>query len=373
MPVQIESQAAAAEPGIGQSVVQGVDSGVASGIGGVISSLFNTGMNLIEGNPITQSQKDAEQLKQQNALDQQQLGYNEQMSDYGEQEQQKLWNGTNSLALANEAAQQGYNSALIYGGMGAGGSTGSGAVTMSEPQAADSAAIGQVENQQQANMQNAGAAAAQAAATNANIKNITATTDNITAETNLLAQQTNNQALAAQGQRLQNTYQEIQNKIAQHTSGDIIQTVTQNLENLATQQKQLMSQIAGQDISNNTMQAAQKTIIATYRAQLINIVTNTLKQDSEIKVNDAQQKAIIEGIQQKWSEIDTQHMSIQQQRDNIESMIEANHWDKALGAAAQLVTGVTLNGLNTGTTTTSEMHDDQGNSTYTKSTTKPNN
>lgn len=372
MPVEIESTAAnaAPTPGVGSAVAQGVDSGMSGGIGGVVSGLFGTAMNWIEGNPITQSQKEQDQLTQQGKLDAQQLGYNEQATDYGEQTQQKLWNGTNSIALADEAAQEGYNPALIYGGGGGGGATGAGITGVSAPQASTAAEqTGAQAAEQNAENQtvNAGSNAAQTAA---NIQQTAAVIPSIIQATKLAAQQTGNAAIAGQGMQLDNTFKAIQNGIATGTEQEQIDLVGQNLALAKEQLTRIGTEVTGQDIENSIKSNAMTAIVAQYNEQLKLTIAQIIQTHSSTALNIADATAIAQRITIGYKELAMQARGQQVSSDNMDKLTSTMLKGALIGAGAQLV-GTALKAYlapegtipDVNTNTQSTTYDSQGNVT----------
>lgn len=86
--------------------------------GGAISSTLGQVIGLA-----LQPAKDAEQLKQNNALEQEQVANQETATAYNEQEQEKLWQDTSYPAQMAEMQKAGLNPALMYGQGGGGGVT----------------------------------------------------------------------------------------------------------------------------------------------------------------------------------------------------------------------------------------------------------
>jgi hypothetical protein len=285
----------------GGNIVSGAAKGAAAGsilgpwgaaaggvIGGVVGGVFGS----------TTSSKQQQQLEAQGALDQQQLQYNEQQTAYGEQTQQQLWNGTNSLALADEAAQQGFNPALIYGGGGGGGSTGSGSASVSAPQAANAAQETTAEATQQNANTNSVATAENIQQQNAQITNTQASTANITASTALIAQQTNNAQYAEDGIKLQNEFQSIQNQIQSASASDQIDTINQNFINTCTAGKTMIQNMKIAAVNSTIAQDTLKTVIASYNANLKNTIADTLVKETSGRLNVAEAQGIAIRLQQ---------------------------------------------------------------------------
>jgi len=283
MPVAIESvEANAPTTNIGSSIENGIVNAATGGVGGLVGEGISAIGNAIFGK--TQADKDQEQLTQQGKLDQQQLGYNEQQTDYGEQTQQKLWNGTNSIALADEAAKEGYNAALIYGGGGGGGSTGSGSASINAPQAPNSAEQTQAQVAQQNAETNTANAATTKEAVDQNVKNQEAQIPNINADTQQkiaqasnIIQATGNLVLEAQFKTLMNQMQTMQNEVMTYSMDDLEGSADAQYAQLQQQVQKTILEVSESSVSNSIMHATKETVIETYNAQLQQIMSNTLQ------------------------------------------------------------------------------------------------
>nr|WAE43709.1 MAG: DNA pilot protein [Microviridae sp.] len=332
------AQPAATNNNSQSNIAEGLANTMTGGIYGGVSSLIGTGFSAL-GNAIfnTQGNKDAEQLKQQAALDQQQLQYNEQMSDYSEQKQQQLWNGTNSLALAQQAAQQGYNPALIYGGGGGGGSTGSGAANVNAPQASSSSEQQQAEaatTNANTNKQNANTASALAAAEIPKTQ----------AGTSLIIQQTGNAVIDQQTKELNNQYQTIQNTIATATTQTQIDTIVQNLTNMVRQGQTMLSQGMLNDANRFTIDAIRPSVIAQQQEMVKNILSQTIKNYAGANLDDATAHNMAEKLILGYKELHLQANGQEVSVENVNKMCDTQLKSAVIGAAGNAIGGV-LKGL----------------------------
>lgn len=104
-------------------------------IGGIGTAAAETAANSILGIAL-QKHNDRRQIRQQQKLGEQQLGFDMRMTDYQLQKQLQMWKDTNYSAQVEQMKMAGLNPALLYGMSGGGGqSIGGNAASVNAPQA----------------------------------------------------------------------------------------------------------------------------------------------------------------------------------------------------------------------------------------------
>jgi hypothetical protein len=318
---QTDNQQPAVNVNLGSSLAKtgmGILTGGISGIaGGAISSIVNG----IFGK--SQEEKDAEQLKQQAALTQQQLQANEALTDYQRQSQLKYQTDQYGAQLKG-MQQNGLSVGLMYGGSGGGGGTGGSAATMSEPQASDTAS-------QTNAATNAYGMQLQAANQLADTQLKAASAAKATQDTATGVEQANNLKLDA-------AFKEIQNSVADETMMDkALYDLESAYENMLTAKMTALGATADAHVKQET----QDTLIKNFNAQLQLTLSNVLVAQSQQKLNETQAEGIIKNISLRAQELKLQGKSIEQNAENIKEMVKGQLISSGINAGAQLINGIT--------------------------------
>lgn len=370
MGIEIESQmansASNAQSSGGGSVLGTIGGGVLNAVTGGIGGLVANGIGAI-GNAIfgkTQADKDAEQLKQQGALQQQQIQGSEQLTDYQRQSQLE-YQQAQYAAQIKGMQENGLNPALIYGGSGGGGSTGGSAVTIGSGQAANTAEMTNAATNAASQTTEGGLQASQAAVNTATIPKIGAEIDNIGTETAKIGQETGNMQIAAIGMNTENQLKNIQLAIAKSTETDIESTVSQQLLNLTVQKQKLDAEIKGLTINNTTMLGSQQAIINKYNAEVKDIIAGIAVKYSDVKLNQSKAQEIANSIEQGWQKLIVESKGQDVSRENVNKMAETILSAAKIQAATQLVTTAANALIKQPTTVTNSTHqttlDGEGN------------
>nr|WAE43950.1 MAG: DNA pilot protein [Microviridae sp.] len=350
MPVTIESteanapQAAQPTPTATNAVngtINALTGGVAGGVASLVGGAFNALGNDIFGT--TQADKNAEQLKQQAALDQQQLGFNQQNANIGEAESQKLWSGTNSIALADEAAEQGYNPALIYGGSGGGGATVSNP-SLQAPEAPDAAAQTQSEAAEANAETGQKAQASEQTVQNAQTQNINTNTQlqqtqipNIQAATTKIAAETGLTQVQTLGAEINNKFNTIQTEIAKATQGNTEDTITWNSQAAYTNMQLIMNSLKNSDVDVTIKQASMNSIIQSYNLQNQQTISAIIQNYASAHNLKVDADAVSTQLAQGWKELDLQAKGQQVSIENTNKMSTAILEAAGIGAVGQTV------------------------------------
>lgn len=265
-------------PGLGTvtgAIVGGVGSLIAQGIGAIGNDIFGT----------TTADKNAQQLQQQGLLDQQQLGYSEQLQQYQLQNQEALWNYTSYQNQVKNMEAAGLNPALVYGGGGGGGQTAAANTGMIQGASAPSAA----EQTQASVAQQQATQQAEAIAASANLQNVQAAktagvdTQKANIEIASLTQGINNQ----KAQQIQTEVQTDLLNIQKQIQGDP-EAIDANIQLIVKQgqiaESQAYSAYAQADIDGKSAQARLDTLRQIY--------VNTVLEGANLKANTANTSAL---------------------------------------------------------------------------------
>lgn len=259
--------------------------------GSALGSIVGEGIGLLFAGA-----NNTNQANQQDRLDQIQLKYNEQMSDYNYANQLKLWQETNYPAQVQELEKAGLNPALLYGSRGGGGATtgtpsgGIGGAQAPSVSPAETAQMAIMSQQAQADIN----------LKNAEAENIRAKTPQeaplMTAQTQSLTQGVQNMQAQQALTEMQTTAQSIQNKIQGTTDEDQIAQIRSAAQQIQAQAQQA---VRNNYIDQNTMDAKIKIV----QGQMIGIYLQNQLTKAETGLTTEQIQQVTNGIAQAWQNV----------------------------------------------------------------------
>nr|WAE43511.1 MAG: DNA pilot protein [Microviridae sp.] len=280
----------------GQILENTVGSALGGGVGGAISE----GLGLLFG----QTNNTMQQNNQQ-ALINQQMQANEQLSQFNTNQNYQLWQETNYPAQVQQLEKAGLNPALLYAKGGPGGSTGAstsgvgmGIAPGTTPNqvaqtAQESQALGIQQSMQEAQIE--------VLKSQANLNNTEAqnkgkggvVNENIQANTELTQQQVDNARQAFDNQQLQNTMQNILNYEQQSSQKD-------RLTYIAEQAKQAVNQTSLIANEKKIATATTQDQIKIIQQTAIGSVLKNAATQANISLTEQQIKESINTIMQNW-------------------------------------------------------------------------
>lgn len=272
-------------------------------IGNVVTGgamgLVNEGLGMA-----LQPLKNRQQYKQQKKLQALQIKGQKELADYQQEQQLEMWNKTNYEAQVGKLKEAGLNAGLLYGMKGGGGvTTGAPIQTgVSGGNAGQAMGIGLGQLAQidlmKAQARNLDAdtqkkLGVDTTKTETEIANLQALTDNTKAKTAFT--------------ELQSDYQKLENKIKTDTLDKAIARIEWEADNAFEELQKITRE-------NNLGDEIYKTSVKTYEQQYLKLIAETALTKQQTATGQAQEVAIteenrlnikrtLEGIEQKWAEI----------------------------------------------------------------------
>lgn len=295
---------------------------------------------------------DKRQIKQQQKLTDMQAKANEDAANRSQERALDMWNKTNYGAQKAHMEAAGLNPALMYGMSGGGGATTSGAGSeqgVGSGQAANAAQTAQVDGQLGMQVGQAALIAAQVEATKAQAQKTEAETAKIEGVDTTLA--------GAQAGKIdiESQLAKIQLEVAGKTKDEQVMAIVGVGERAIAdatmaQQKQV--------ISEQTMEAE----ISRIKTESIGAMIDNEVKRSGVQVNEARIKEIANSIEQRWKDLQLQGKSIEQSKENTETIAEAMLWGAGIQATGNLVKGIVdIATKGKGSVTTTTRQDNRGN------------
>lgn len=259
---------------------------------------------------------DRRQLRQQQKLSEQQLGFDIRMTDYQFQKQLQMWKDTNYSAQMEQLKRAGLNPGLIYGMGGAGGAiAGTGAAHTGAPQAPSGG--GEIMGMM-TNRLNLGLMQAQQELIKAQTDKTKAEADKTKGvdttlaetQTKSLTQGINNQKAQEALTRADTALRELQTTYHQSTLQDSMDMVAHNAKRafaeMETAQNEAYINKATRD------EKIQQITTETIAAQLRNVLLQSQKDLTETQINKINTEiyATLEGVKQAWHGISIQEAQL---------------------------------------------------------------
>lgn len=238
-----------------------------------------------------QGANDKRQLRQQEKLQRLQIEGNKEMLEAQRLKELQMWHDTSYPAQMKMIKEAGLNPALLYGMGGGGGTTvGGGSGGVSGGQAPIGG--GEIGSMMGIGLQTK----AQIELLKAQKENIEADTANKTQDTGLKGAQTANVTVDSSNKWIENQIKELQLKLEGKTWKDKATIVNQEME-------QAVRQTSIKDRENEMGQELYEETMDNIRAQYAGTLLQNAETESRTALNKQQADGIVQGIMQKWKEL----------------------------------------------------------------------
>lgn len=311
---------------------------------------------------IGENRQDERQIRQQQKLTDMQAKANQEAADRNQERMFDMWNKTNYGAQKAHMEAAGLNPALMYGMSGGGGTTtggGSGESGVGGGQAANAAASMGATSGMGMALGQAALMAAQVKATEAQAKKTEAETAKISGIDTAVGE--------AQAGMLDVSKRiaEIQLKVAGQTTEAQIRTIEEGAA------KMLAEAVQAQQRQVITEETLEEQIQKIKTESIGAMIDNEVKR-SGVQVNEARIQEIANSIQQRWKDLQLQGKSIEQSKENTETIAEAMLWGAGIQAGGNLVKGIVdIATKGRGGVVETTRQDNRGNWSDTRTTTTP--